>query len=181
VGAQALINSHKEVSEPDVLSANWDPGGAISLKDQPNACRLGNEALDEGMVASNRSTLSFNFSICESRIPICPEVSTFGERGMPGWKPEISQNQTIQEQKMKEKQKGFIISSNSPFPSKFPENWSDVFSQKRSSWNAPSLNSYGKSFKSAESLQDNIAPEKKKKKVYPCPQASSLFQNKKFL
>jgi hypothetical protein len=55
VGRQERINSHIEVFGPDVGNGSWDPGGPISHEYQPHACRLGNEALEEGMVTRIRS------------------------------------------------------------------------------------------------------------------------------
>jgi hypothetical protein len=88
VGLPKSIKSHVEFSETDVWTESFDTGGPISLKYQSNACRLGNEALDEGMVAGNCFTGNLNFDICEAQSPICTEVLVFGVREMPRCKSE---------------------------------------------------------------------------------------------
>jgi hypothetical protein len=91
VGSPKEIKSHDEVSQEDVGNYGNVRRGPSCPKYQPNACRLGNEALDRDGVAGDRSKSkrNLNFTTLEPSTFPTVELSSLGEREKPGWKPEV--------------------------------------------------------------------------------------------
>jgi hypothetical protein len=117
------INSLSEVSGPDVGSVSFVPGGTSYPEYQPNACRLGNEALDGVEVASHRSNGSSILLFFEFQNKANTEVSLPRERGIPVMVPEDPVSSILTSSKTKEKSllKDNIASPN--FTTKSSFNW----------------------------------------------------------
>jgi hypothetical protein len=90
MGTPKVIKSLLEGSSKDVGTNRSKTGGASNPKYQPNACRLGNEALDRVEVAGPRRTEQshINFPFFEPCLDLVGKVSSQGERDSSVRKPE---------------------------------------------------------------------------------------------